>query len=56
MSGSAHLWVRCTAEDLSLCLVALMASPKHVKSAHLRSLLSECLAMWLPEDMDDQGG
>lgn len=41
------------ADDLALCLVALMASHKHVRNTYLRSKLSECLDMWLPQEDDN---
>lgn len=52
----AHLCICCPvcvclhADELALCLVALMASGTHVRSTFTRSKLSECLALWLPEE------
>lgn len=43
-------------EEMALFFTAAMASPKHIRSAYLRSKLSEVLEQWLPEADDDEGG
>ncbi|KAG2487016.1 hypothetical protein HYH03_014386 [Edaphochlamys debaryana] len=43
-------------DEFAVFFTSLMASPTHVRSAFLRSRMSDVLEMWLPQDEEADGG